>query len=175
MLARSWSGVSEGSDSVCEGAGILQTLRCADEQAWLEGKRLRGVGEEGEEEEGEYSGLDFSVGQKRKGGEGGKEEQQQVVAEEGEEEEGEEEEMGAFAPPYKVLRGVTYDHPSYPSSSSTSTSCELEEEDEVEGGEGGREDEPATKALDCVVTSPRDHQMMDILAAVVLQQQQQQV
>ena len=94
---------------MCEGAGILQTLRCADEEAWLKGERLRGVGEEGEEEEEVEEGcfrLEFLVGKKRKGGEEGKEEQQVVVVEEEEEEEEEEkeeekeEEMGAFVPPY---------------------------------------------------------------------------
>ena len=173
MLARSWSGLSESSDDVCEGAGILQTLRRADQEHWVEGERLHRVREEGEDkkEKGqESSKLKILTRQKRNRGEDWEEEDQVVVEKV---EEKEEEKIGAFAPPYKVLRHSPYGYPSYPLSSSSSTSSKIEEEDEEDGREEEREDEPASKVLE-YVTSPRDHQMMDMLAAVVQQQQQQQ-
>ena len=152
MLARSWSGLSESSDDLCEGAGILQSLRRADQVTGVKGERLHRVGEEGQEvkeKEQEISHLKILTGQKRNKGEEGKEEGQ-VVLEKVEEKE--EEKIGAFASPYKVLRH--------------STSLKIEEED--------NEDGPTSKVLG-YVTSPRDHQMMDVLAAVMQQQQQQQL
>ncbi|KAM3571391.1 hypothetical protein VYU27_006554 [Nannochloropsis oceanica] len=143
MLARSWSVLSENGDDVFEGAGILQSLRRSDQDAWVKEERLYGVREEREEEKGEeekFSSLKTPTGQKR------------IREDKGEEK---------------------HEYSSYAISSSSCTSPKVEEEDEEDGMGEARADEPTRKVFTCHVTSPRDHQMMDMLAAVVQQQQQQ--